>query len=294
MDDLHGPSPSQFSFDDYDFSMAYDDFKNIREYVKSKVVMLQGNSFDQDRPEFFRDPRDLDPPRKDISNLLPQEPPTDGLETRDLNDVFQVKEIKMLGSFKNSIINEVLEFMKDLSVKKVNGHRIGTIVVIGDINEMLSHSTGEIPNPLNGHPRKARNIFKGSFKNSLAQFSQFDGFTGMDWDGCVSFCGRLIEVPRNLGEVPEDIMWHGARHKAGWTITKLVPGCVSLVLSQDGEIQVIMDGKILKKIITIDMVGPVFKTNQTTKLDDYLNQSFPGDDDDDPGMSNNDKEDVFK
>jgi DNA integrity scanning protein DisA with diadenylate cyclase activity len=190
-----------------------------------------------------------------------------------------------------SVIEEGLRFLWDISVNMVNGHRVGAILVIGEIPELVNSSTGEIPNPLKGHPREARNIFKGTFRSSLAQFSQFDGFMGMDWDGCVEFCGRLIMVPRDLGKVPEELLCHGARHKAGWTITKLVPNCVSLVLSQDGDILVIMNGKILKKVLTMEMTEPVFHHYNSRSIESFFDE-VSGVDLDDIYCAENEKEGV--
>ena len=54
MEYFHGPSSSQFTFDDYDFSMDYEDFKHVRDFVKSKVGLLKGNSLDREPPGVFR------------------------------------------------------------------------------------------------------------------------------------------------------------------------------------------------------------------------------------------------
>jgi hypothetical protein len=234
--------------------MPYEEFKNIVEYVKNKVSLLKGNSLDNRDPfrHFVVTPRGGDHKEKAVDLSL-DNIKRGPLETYNLDDVFDLKEIKQLGHFKMSILKEGLKFLWDISVNLVNGHRVGAILVIGGIKQLEEHSTGEIPNPLKGHSRAARSIFKSTFRNSLAQFSLFDGFMGMDWDGCVEFCGRLIEVPGELGTGPKETWGHGARHKAGWAISKLVPESVSLVLSQDGEILVIINGKVLKKIICMDL-----------------------------------------
>jgi hypothetical protein len=271
-----GPSSSQFTIDDYDFSVAYSDYKQTRSYVASKVGFLKGNSMQEDPNQFHRQPDDFIPNSRSVRQFRGHDiaPNPDKIETTNLHEVFGVKEIKQLGSFRASILEEALRFLRDISENGVNGHRVGAIMVIGPIPDLVAHSTGEIPNPLKGHTRESRSIFKGSFKNSLAQFSQFDGFIGMDWDGCVEFCGRLIETPRELGTVPIEILGHGARHKAGWSISKLVPGCISLVLSQDGEILIIQDGTILKKVITMNVTERIVTYNSRS-IESYLDNFDP-------------------
>jgi hypothetical protein len=45
--------------------------------------------------------------------------------------------------------------------------------------------------------------------------------------------------------VPEEIVGHGSRHQAGWAISKMIPDCISIVLSQDGDILIFENGRII-------------------------------------------------
>lgn len=257
---------SQFTIDDFEDNAAYGKNKKNHYFAASKVRLLRGRQFHEERPDLMRLHFDRNPAGCSQKKFERPTPPK--IETTNSAEVFAVDELTELSEKQKKVLRSGLTFLETLSRRGVHGNKIGTILVIGNIDEIRQHSTDEIPNPLEGHPVEMRSIFDPMFIHSLTEFSQFDGGIGMDWNGNVDFCGRLFLVPENLGRVPLEIYGHGARHKAGWAVTRTVPGCISLVLSQDGEILVLMNGKVLKKIVTNDFKRQ-FRHKKIPKLTEF-------------------------
>jgi hypothetical protein len=244
------PSPSQLSFEDFDFDMSYEDYKTVKSYVTSKLGLLTGSEYSSDTPRTLQMGADASPvPRANEAGYSGLPPSWEPAHETSPSMFYTLDSIPGISEQERQVLDQAMDFMVDLSDNGVNGHRVGTILVIGDTQSLFDNTVDSVPNPLRGYSSQMRSIFDRTFRRSLAQFSQFDGCIGMSQNGCVDFCGRLISHTKDLGEMPEEIQGRGARHQAGWAISKLVPGSISIILSQDGDILVLKGGAVISKIV---------------------------------------------
>lgn len=245
------PSPPQLSFEDFDFDISYEEFQTVKSYVTSKLGLLTGSEYSSDTSRALQMGVDASPvPRANEAGYGSAFPTLEAKqETPEPSKFYTLDGIPGISEQEKMVLDQAMEFIVDLSDSGVNGHRVGTIVVIGDTQVLMENTSDSVPNPMRGYPAQMRSIFDRTFRQSLAQFCQFDGCIGMSQNGCVDFCGRLISHTKDLGEMPEEIMGRGARHQAGWAISKLVPGSLSIILSQDGDILVLKNGTVVSKIM---------------------------------------------
>jgi len=75
------------------------------------------------------------------------------------------------------------------------GKSIGTVFLLGEIDELNAIARPLILNPCHGHPKKSRRIYDAEFVETMREFSALDGGFLIDRKGVVEAAGVYLDAP---------------------------------------------------------------------------------------------------
>jgi DNA integrity scanning protein DisA with diadenylate cyclase activity len=133
------------------------------------------------------------------------------------------------------VIEEAIRIAQDISHEGITG----ALIIIGDTDNVLKHSTQLIHNPFSEQNEKVC-ILSENDRGSLKEFAKIDGALILDGNGFAVTAGRYIHSRRSH-EVPKGL---GGRHFAASTITRQT-SALAVVCSSTGKIQIFRGGKPL-------------------------------------------------
>jgi DNA integrity scanning protein DisA with diadenylate cyclase activity len=143
-------------------------------------------------------------------------------------------------------LEEIVNLAVELAREGREGRKIGTLFVIGDVDEVLEQSRPLILDPLYGHPGEALSVNLPEFRETVKEFAQLDGAFVLEDDGTFVSAGRFVDVDVNA---PENFLpGLGTRHAAGASITRTT-GAIAVVVSQSSVVRVFARGELRAEII---------------------------------------------
>jgi len=120
------------------------------------------------------------------------------------------------------------------------GKPIGTVFLLGDINEMNTVSRPLILNPCKGHPKKDRSIHDSEFVETMREFSALDGGFLVDRKGTVERAGVYLDAPvTKKVKVQKGL---GSRHLAAAAATARISAMAIVISESSGTVTVFFDG----------------------------------------------------
>ncbi len=144
--------------------------------------------------------------------------------------------------FAADLLMRVLDISLRLASEGREGKSIGTIFVIGDLEELSPYLRQMILNPCAGHPRRSRNLHNPDFLETIRELAALDGAFIVSGRGVVEAAGTYLNAPSGKIQVRSGL---GARHTAAAAITAH-SAAASVVLSQSsGTITVYHGGEAI-------------------------------------------------
>jgi len=138
------------------------------------------------------------------------------------------------------------EFIRliDIALRFANegreGKSIGTVFLLGDIEELNSIARPLILNPCHGHPRKSRSIYDSEFVETMREFSALDGGFLIDRKGVVEAAGVYLDAPvTGTVKVQRGL---GSRHLAAAAATALSNSVAIVISESSGTVTVFSKG----------------------------------------------------
>lgn len=125
------------------------------------------------------------------------------------------------------------------------GHRVGTIFVIGDVPEVLRRSRCLILDPLLGHPEALRRLDNVNMRETVKELAQLDGAFVVTGDGLVVSACRYLNASTKGLHLPLGL---GSRHVAAASITRDTKA-LAVVVSESSMIRVFAAREIAAEII---------------------------------------------
>lgn len=120
------------------------------------------------------------------------------------------------------------------------GKPIGTVFVLGDLEELDPISRPLILNPLKGHVKKSRSIHDADFIETMRELAALDGGFIIDRKGVVSAAGVYLDAPvTNKVKVPKGL---GSRHVAAAAATALTKSLAIVISESSGTVSVFWEG----------------------------------------------------
>ncbi|MBN2033710.1 MAG: diadenylate cyclase [Deltaproteobacteria bacterium] len=139
----------------------------------------------------------------------------------------------------------LLGIVLELAYEGREGKPVGSILVLGDHEKVLSMSTQLVFNPFKGHPEEALNINQPQLKESLKEFSSIDGAFVIREDGVVLAAGRYLNAAYHGEALPQGL---GTRHTAAAAITQVTDSVAFVISESTGRVTIFRGGKILTVI----------------------------------------------
>lgn len=145
---------------------------------------------------------------------------------------------------KRTVFQRSLDLALHLGAHGREGRRIGAMLVVGDINEVLAKSEQMILNPFKGYPEKSRNILDQRMTETIREYAQLDGAILIRGNGVIESAGtRVLASSRHPVE-----SGLGARHAAAAGITDSTKSIALTVSSTDGTVRIWRAGKLVASL----------------------------------------------
>ncbi len=143
-------------------------------------------------------------------------------------------------------LEEVTELAVEIAREGREGRKIGTLFVVGDVEEVLARSRSLLLDPLYGHPAELRHVGRADFRETVKELSQLDGAFVVDEEGTFVSAGRYVEV--DVTSPTNFLPGLGTRHAAGASISAAT-GAIAVVVSQSSVVRVFAGGEVRAEII---------------------------------------------
>jgi DNA integrity scanning protein DisA with diadenylate cyclase activity len=140
--------------------------------------------------------------------------------------------------FATQVFVRTLDVTARFAAEGREGRPIGTIFVVGNIEELQPHLRQLILNPVAGHPKKNRNIHSPEFLETLRELAGLDGAFIVSPKGTVESAATYLSAPGRGIKVRSGL---GARHAAGAAITASTKA-FSVVLSESSQTITVFHG----------------------------------------------------
>src|SRR5689334_24199078 len=115
-------------------------------------------------------------------------------------------------------LQETIGLAVEIAREGREGRKIGTLFVVGDVDEVLARSRPLILDPLAGHPAELLDVSRPDFRETVKELAQLDGAFVVDNDGTFVSAGRFVEVDVHSTDFIPGL---GTRHAAAASITRV-------------------------------------------------------------------------
>jgi diadenylate cyclase len=162
-----------------------------------------------------------------------------------LDDRLAIEGVKLGDEFNSQVVDALIQLALQIGQEGFEGHPIGTIITIGDHNNVMEKSRQMTINPFQGLSEAERNVLDPKIRDAIKNFSVLDGAFVIREDGVVLAAGRYLSSADEQVKIPLGL---GARHAAAAGITSTTQS-VSLVVSQtSGAVRLFKDGNIVLEL----------------------------------------------
>ena len=162
-----------------------------------------------------------------------------------LDDRVAIEGVKLGDNFNSQVVDALIQLALQIGQEGFEGHPIGTIMVIGDHNNVMEKSRQLTINPFQGLSEVERNVLDPKIREAIKNFSVLDGAFIIREDGVVLAAGRYLSSSDEDVKIPLGL---GARHAAAAGITATT-GCIAMVVSQtSGAVRLFKEGNIVLEL----------------------------------------------
>ena len=162
-----------------------------------------------------------------------------------LDDRVAIEGVKLGDEFNSQVVDAMIQLALQIGQEGFEGHAVGTIITIGDHNNVMEKSRQLTLNPFQGISESERNVLDPRIREAIKNFSVLDGAFVIREDGCVLAAGRYLSAQDDEVKIPLGL---GARHAAAASITASTR-CIALVVSQtSGAVRLFKEGNIVLEL----------------------------------------------
>jgi DNA integrity scanning protein DisA with diadenylate cyclase activity len=145
-----------------------------------------------------------------------------------------------------TVIETIIEIAQEIGQEGREGKKVGTLVVIGEPDELKAYSKQLIMNPFHGYSKDMLNVLENShLSESIKNFAQLDGCFTVDNEGNLMSAGTYLDV--DTSEVKPYQGW-GTKHLAAVAITQVTSSVAVLVSESGGAVKVFKNGKLILRL----------------------------------------------
>ena len=115
-------------------------------------------------------------------------------------------------------LESVVHLAVELAREGREGRKVGTLFVIGDVDNVLSQSRSLLLDPLYGHSEELLHVERPEFRETVKELSQLDGAFLVRDDGTFVSAGRYVDV--EVGAAENFLPGLGTRHAAAASVSR--------------------------------------------------------------------------
>jgi diadenylate cyclase len=142
-------------------------------------------------------------------------------------------------------LEHVILLAAEIAREGREGHKIGTLFVLGDTETVLARSRPLLLDPLYGHARELLHVERPDFRETVKELAQLDGAFVVEDDGTFVAAGRFVEVDLSPANFLPGL---GTRHAAAASITG-DSRSVAVVVSASSVVRVFARGELRAEIV---------------------------------------------
>jgi DNA integrity scanning protein DisA with diadenylate cyclase activity len=143
-------------------------------------------------------------------------------------------------------LEAVIQLAVELAREGREGRKIGTLFVIGDVDEVRAKSRALLLDPLHGHPQHLLHVERPDFRETVKELAQLDGAFLVADDGTFVSAGRYVDV--DVSAPANFLPGLGTRHAAAASVTRETRA-TAVAVSQSSVVRVFARGEIRAEII---------------------------------------------
>jgi len=154
-----------------------------------------------------------------------------------------------LRALETSVPFETLKAVVDVAVEigreGREGKAVGTLIVVGDVRNVMTRTHTLGFDPFKGYRRKERNLRDLRVREAIKEIAQMDGAFIVARDGTVEAACRIIDAPNSGLTLPKGL---GTRHWAAAAITSVTNALAVVVSQSTGTVRLFQKGEIILRI----------------------------------------------
>jgi DNA integrity scanning protein DisA with diadenylate cyclase activity len=154
-----------------------------------------------------------------------------------------------LRALETSVPFETLKAVVDVAVEigreGREGKTVGTLIVVGDVRNVLARTHTLGFDPFKGYKRKERNLRDPRVREAIKEIAQMDGGFVVARDGTVESACRIFDAPTTGLTLPKGL---GTRHWAAAAITNVTNALAVVVSQSTGTVRLFQKGEVILRI----------------------------------------------
>lgn len=162
-----------------------------------------------------------------------------------LEDRLAIEGVKLGEEFNSQVVDALIQLALQIGQEGFEGHPIGTIIAIGDHNDVMEKSRQMTINPFQGLSEAERNVLDPKIREAIKNFSVLDGAFVIREDGVVLAAGRYLTATDDAVKIPLGL---GARHAAAAGITSSTNSIALAVSQTSGAVRLFKGGNIVLEL----------------------------------------------
>lgn len=160
-------------------------------------------------------------------------PTSDRLDTvillevqREIQPIFAENNDLLPSEVRPEVFERVLSLATELATEGREGHAVGCLFVLGNVDRLSPYVHPLILNPFFGYAAADRNVLTASVDETVKEYALLDGAFIINGDGVIDSAGSLIQTDEYV-RLPSGL---GTRHATAVAISKAVD-CIAVTVS---------------------------------------------------------------
>jgi DNA integrity scanning protein DisA with diadenylate cyclase activity len=160
-------------------------------------------------------------------------------------------------------LKAVVDVAVEIGREGREGKAVGTLIVLGDVRNVMVRSRTLGFDPFRGYRRRERNVRDHRVREAIKEIAQLDGAFIVARDGTVEAACQIIDAPNSDIALPRGL---GTRHWAAAAITHATTALAVVVSQSTGTVRLFKDGEIILRIAPMRHARAMKWTDTETEL----------------------------
>ena len=173
----------------------------------------------------------------------------DSISVIKLGEHLERLSARDLRALETSVPFETLKAVVDAAIEigreGREGKPVGSLIVVGDVRNVLARTRPLGFDPFKGYKRKERNVRDSRVREAIKEIAQMDGAFVISRDGTVEAACRLVDAPVSGLTLAKGL---GTRHWAAAAITSVTKAVAVVVSQSTGAVRIFQDGEVILRI----------------------------------------------